>query len=155
MLTREINKVKSQKFNITADQAKKRLDKFLCEIMPNFSRAQIQKMIKRGAAFVDGKKVPVHHFLKVGEAVAVNFLRAHPHLGARELKNIPLANEKNQPLYRVRSYLKAYKKPLTKKKLNFNRLRFHLLQTETEKLFSRRLIVPLTFGQRMEQLKQF
>ncbi len=54
----------------TAD-AEKRLDKFLVERASGASRSSIQKKIKEGAVLVNGKVVPVHHFLKPGDEVSV------------------------------------------------------------------------------------
>ncbi|MBI4261936.1 RluA family pseudouridine synthase [Candidatus Uhrbacteria bacterium] len=47
----------------------KRLDKFLQEYCPDFSRSQIQKAIKDGTITLNEKKVAVHHFLKAGDVV--------------------------------------------------------------------------------------
>ncbi len=56
-------------FVIEQGDAGKRLDKFLQEHCPDFSRSQIQKSIKEGMIKLSEKEVTVHHFLKVGDVV--------------------------------------------------------------------------------------
>jgi len=54
-----------------------RLDKFLVqELGSGWSRTVIQQAIKDGTIKVNGKKVPVHHFLKMGEIIALSDLAA-------------------------------------------------------------------------------
>lgn len=56
-------------FTITSEYAKMRLDKFLMEHFPGFSRGHLQKLVKAGQVTVGGKPVTPHHFLKEGDAV--------------------------------------------------------------------------------------
>jgi len=51
--------------------AKERLDKFLQGKLP-ISRSKIQKLIEDGEIKVNKESVPVHHFLKNGEAIEYN-----------------------------------------------------------------------------------
>lgn len=60
------------KLTIEASNHGKRLDKFLTKQLADLSRSQIQKMIKNGLVLVNEKKVTPHHFLKNGDAVAIN-----------------------------------------------------------------------------------
>lgn len=48
-----------------------RLDKFLKEHYPQYSRSYIQKAIEAGQVLVNNKKIAVHHFLKIGDEVEV------------------------------------------------------------------------------------
>ncbi len=48
---------------------KKRLDKFLTEQLPNFSRSQIQKLVKLKKILVNQKPVTPHHFLKTNDEI--------------------------------------------------------------------------------------
>ncbi len=56
-------------FTITSDHAKTRLDKFLTEHFPNFSRSHLQNLVKDGQVTVNKKRVTPHHFLKAGDEV--------------------------------------------------------------------------------------
>jgi 23S rRNA pseudouridine1911/1915/1917 synthase len=56
---------------ITTKNINNRLDKFLTAELPDFSRSQIQKMIKGGEILVNGKIVAPHYFLKVGDKIEV------------------------------------------------------------------------------------
>ena len=56
-------------FTITSEHGKIRLDKFLKEHLPEFSRARIQKAIETGRVKVNSKQVAVHHFLSEGDKV--------------------------------------------------------------------------------------
>ena len=59
-------------FEIQSSDAGKRLDVFLTEQLPEFSRSKIQKAIKGGGATVNEKEEAVpHHFLKEGDVVAI------------------------------------------------------------------------------------
>ncbi len=49
-----------------------RLDKFLVQKLTRLSRSFIQHAIKAGKVLLNGKRVPVHHFLKPGEVVTVD-----------------------------------------------------------------------------------
>jgi 23S rRNA pseudouridine1911/1915/1917 synthase len=57
------------KFKITQEQSGERIDKFLAGQMPDFSRSQIQKMIRSENIMVNGKAVSVHYFLKEGDII--------------------------------------------------------------------------------------
>jgi 23S rRNA pseudouridine1911/1915/1917 synthase len=57
------------KFKITPEQSNQRIDKFLTEKLPDFSRSQIQKMIKRADIIVNGKPVSAHYSLKEGDII--------------------------------------------------------------------------------------
>ncbi|OGY43476.1 MAG: hypothetical protein A3B89_00230 [Candidatus Buchananbacteria bacterium RIFCSPHIGHO2_02_FULL_40_13] len=56
---------------ITQENQGQRLDKFLNEQLTEFSRSQIQKMIKNGDILVNGQKVSVHKFLKIGDMIKI------------------------------------------------------------------------------------
>ena len=56
---------------IAKEYAGWRLDKFLKEQYPDFSRSYIQKAIEAGQVLVNNKKITVHHFLKIGDEVEV------------------------------------------------------------------------------------
>ena len=60
-----------EKFEITSEQIGQRLDKVLTEKWPDKTRSQIQKLIKSGAVLVNGKNIPVHHFLKEKDEITV------------------------------------------------------------------------------------
>ena len=59
------------KFKITAKQAGERLDKFLASQLPDFSRSQIQKLIKQGGITVNGKIVSSHFSLKESDEIKI------------------------------------------------------------------------------------
>ncbi|MDP3986370.1 MAG: RluA family pseudouridine synthase [Candidatus Veblenbacteria bacterium] len=49
-----------------------RLDHFLVgKLGPGWSRSAIQRATKQGGVLVNGKRVPVHHFLKTGEVITL------------------------------------------------------------------------------------
>lgn len=54
---------------ILSESTGKRLDKFLQEQYPSFSRSQLQKAIKEGCITVNGISTSVHHFLKANDHV--------------------------------------------------------------------------------------
>ncbi|MBI4600299.1 RluA family pseudouridine synthase [Candidatus Uhrbacteria bacterium] len=54
---------------VSPNNAGKRLDKTVSEMLPDVSRSQIQKMIKGGAVTVNGKQVAPHYFLKEGDSI--------------------------------------------------------------------------------------
>lgn len=56
---------------ITAENAGKRLDKFLTEKLKKISRSQIQKQIKNNLVVVNGKKVAVHYFIKKEDKIKI------------------------------------------------------------------------------------
>lgn len=59
-----------QTWTIEAQDAGKRLDVFLTEQLPDVTRSNISKFLKRGSGSVNGKTVNTHHFLKIGDVVA-------------------------------------------------------------------------------------
>jgi 23S rRNA pseudouridine1911/1915/1917 synthase len=58
-------------FQITAEQAGERIDKVLADHLPEMSRVQIQKLIKEGAAFVNGKSAKPALRLDEGDTLEV------------------------------------------------------------------------------------
>lgn len=48
---------------------RERLDKFLLQNFPSFSRSQIQKFIEHDGVTVNGKKAAIHHWLKTGDLI--------------------------------------------------------------------------------------
>jgi 23S rRNA pseudouridine1911/1915/1917 synthase len=62
----------TRKIEVTENENKERLDKFLCRQFPGFSRSHLQKLIKRKLVLVNAKAVLVHHFLKTGDLVEIN-----------------------------------------------------------------------------------
>ncbi|MDD5291176.1 MAG: RluA family pseudouridine synthase [Patescibacteria group bacterium] len=61
-----------EKLRITTKQAGERLDKFLAGQLPDFSRSQIQKIIKQGGVTASGKIVSSHYNLKEGDEIMVS-----------------------------------------------------------------------------------
>ncbi len=59
-----------KRFKVESNESGKRLDKFLTEQLPNFSRSQIQKMIKNKLVTVNDKIISPHHFLKTGDKLS-------------------------------------------------------------------------------------
>ena len=59
---------------VTADQtdASKRLDSFLHERLPEFSRSRLQSWIKQGRVLVDGVPQRASHVLRGGESISVD-----------------------------------------------------------------------------------
>lgn len=57
------------KFKITQEQSGERIDKFLAGQLPDFSRSQIQRMIKQEEIVVNKKSVSVHYALKEGDEI--------------------------------------------------------------------------------------
>ena len=51
---------------------KNRLDKYLLEIKPEFSRSSLQKKIKQGEILVNDKKVLPHHYIKTGDVIKIH-----------------------------------------------------------------------------------
>ncbi|MBI2552065.1 RluA family pseudouridine synthase [Candidatus Uhrbacteria bacterium] len=56
-------------FLITIEHQGQRLDKFLKEYLPEFSRAHLQRMVKDGQVTVNSKRITPHHFLRMGDEV--------------------------------------------------------------------------------------
>jgi 23S rRNA pseudouridine1911/1915/1917 synthase len=66
-------------FTISADAAGQRLDQALCELLgPEFSRAQVQRLIDQGAVTLGGKPARPATRVKPGQAVAVNLPEPEP-----------------------------------------------------------------------------
>jgi len=57
------------KYTITVETAGERLDKFLLNKLPEYSRSKIQKLIKSGNIRVNGKEVVPHYFLKEADSI--------------------------------------------------------------------------------------
>jgi len=57
--------------NITSEFSGQRLDKFLVTQFPDYSRSQIQKMIKSGQVSVNNKEPTVHQFLKINDTISI------------------------------------------------------------------------------------
>lgn len=60
-----------QKFKIKIKQVGQRLDKFLTENLPDFSRSQIQKLIKQGGITMNGKIVSSHYSLRKDDEIKI------------------------------------------------------------------------------------
>jgi 23S rRNA pseudouridine1911/1915/1917 synthase len=83
---------------ITTKNIDNRLDKFLVAKLPDFSRSQIQKMIKGGEILVNGKIVAPHYFLKVGDKIELRSTADSPQPTAKKKKEINNKLSNNQPL---------------------------------------------------------
>lgn len=59
------------KLTINKENAGQRLDKFLVEKLFDFSRSQIQKIIKAGLVKINGQPAKVHAFLKEGDKIII------------------------------------------------------------------------------------
>ncbi|MFA5134878.1 MAG: RluA family pseudouridine synthase [Patescibacteria group bacterium] len=75
-------------FDVTPDNAKQRLDKFLTERLPGRSRSQIQKLIKSGGVAVNGKTVAVHHFLRAKDSVSIDDAKVREAAGGGFMKKL-------------------------------------------------------------------
>ncbi len=58
-------------YKVKKEEFGQRLDKFLRSKLPDLSRSQIQKMIKKGLVVVAGKQVVPHYFLKEEDVVEI------------------------------------------------------------------------------------
>jgi 23S rRNA pseudouridine1911/1915/1917 synthase len=58
-------------FKIKKDQAGARLDRFLAENLPDFTRSQIQKLIKKSSIIVNEEEISSHYNLKEGDKVKI------------------------------------------------------------------------------------
>jgi len=67
-----------EQLTVTNEFNNQRLDKFLSSKNQKQSRAQLQKMIKRGAVLVNGEKTTVHHFLKKGDTITIKEPKTKP-----------------------------------------------------------------------------
>ncbi|MDD5071229.1 MAG: RluA family pseudouridine synthase [Patescibacteria group bacterium] len=56
---------------IKNEQSGQRLDKFLAENLSDFSRSQIQKLVKRGGITANGRVVSSHYSLKEGDEIKI------------------------------------------------------------------------------------
>ncbi len=66
-------------FDITADQAGQRLDKFLVERLPKtYSRAFLQRLVRSNDVLLDGLPAKSHHKLKDGERIEIGIPRMIP-----------------------------------------------------------------------------
>ncbi len=90
-------------FTITSDHAKMRLDMFLKEHFPNFSRSHIQKLIESGTITVNGKPATVHRFLKAGDEVEATI---EP---PSELLVVPNPNVPLNIIHEERDFIVLYK----------------------------------------------
>lgn len=63
------------RFKITLEQSGERIDKFLTGEMPDFSRSQLQKLIKEEKIIVNNKKVSPHYCLKEGDFIEITALQ--------------------------------------------------------------------------------
>lgn len=59
-----------------------RLDKALCEVLPELSRSVIQKHIESGKITVNGKAVPKHYAMKASDHVEVTIPQVHHEIKA-------------------------------------------------------------------------
>ena len=57
------------RFKITTEQSKQRIDKFLADNLPDFSRSQIQKLITQENITVNKKAINAHYKLKEGDII--------------------------------------------------------------------------------------
>ncbi len=87
------------KYQITPEEKGTRLDKYLVEKLSNLTRSQIQKIIKSGAVLVNGKKPTPHHFLKGGDVIDTQDIKAlkkkpvvAPKITKREKMDLPDIN---------------------------------------------------------------
>jgi 23S rRNA pseudouridine1911/1915/1917 synthase len=64
----------NKSIQITKEDAGKRLDKFLVEINPKFSRSFLQKEIKDGKILVNKENTSVHFFLHEGDKITIGKL---------------------------------------------------------------------------------
>lgn len=63
----------SQTITVPQLEGRVRLDKFLLqELGSSWTRSSVQRAIEHGEARVNGKRVPVHHFLKSGEIISLD-----------------------------------------------------------------------------------
>lgn len=65
-------------FSVSEDKAKMRLDLFLKEVLPNFSRNYLQKLLREGLITVDGKKAKPSLKLKEGQKIEITLPEESP-----------------------------------------------------------------------------
>lgn len=63
----------SEILKITEEHAGKRLDKFLAEKFPRYSRAYLQKLIKNELVSVNGETAKPKHILRTGDGIKIEF----------------------------------------------------------------------------------
>jgi 23S rRNA pseudouridine1911/1915/1917 synthase len=59
------------RFKITSKQSEERIDKFLADNLPDFSRSQIQKLIREKCITVNKKNTNAHYNLKEGDEIEI------------------------------------------------------------------------------------
>lgn len=64
--------VDTQFFTISPAAAGERIDKFLTEALPDFSRSYLQKLLKDGFVTINGKTIKPNYKLSEGDALAVS-----------------------------------------------------------------------------------
>ncbi len=67
----------SQTIRLTAEQ-EQRLDVYLAEQMPDYTRSRLQNMIRSGAILVNGKNVKSGFKLSCGDAISITVEEAAP-----------------------------------------------------------------------------
>lgn len=78
-----------------------RLDKFLHSILPEFSRANLQRAIRQGEIIVNDKKVTVHHWLRSGDKIEIKDLIAPPQVTIKPDHNVVYKLVAEAPAYLV------------------------------------------------------
>jgi 23S rRNA pseudouridine1911/1915/1917 synthase len=91
------------KYIIKNLEAGKRLDLFLTEKFPGYSRSRLQKIIRSGEASINGKTVAPHHFLKEGDEV---IFAGKTGERARKEKSIALNGKKQKTAKNLKVSLK-------------------------------------------------
>jgi 23S rRNA pseudouridine1911/1915/1917 synthase len=86
-----------QTFQIEADRAGERLDRFLADRFVALSRSQLQKCIARGESTVNGKTAVAHYRLRVGDQVVIKVEEA-PTITPKPWSEIRLIAETNDHL---------------------------------------------------------
>ncbi len=65
-------------FTISPQETKIRLDKFLVQKFPQYSRSWIQKLIKEALVLVNREKASPHYFLKENDKIEINLKKPKP-----------------------------------------------------------------------------
>lgn len=85
-MPKEINKL--ERVLVLAEESPSRLDIFLSRKFPPFSRAQIQRQIKLGKVWLNGRAAKSHHLIHSGDEIVIEL---PPPISPRvEPENIPL-----------------------------------------------------------------
>jgi len=79
---------KSRRILVSVQETVCRLDVFLSQKFPSFSRAQIQKQIKLGKVWLNGRNVKAHHLISPGDEIVIEL--PAPVSPGVEPENIPL-----------------------------------------------------------------